>query len=87
MDTNGLGWTTGWRDGIEGVVVVPLEAERIDDVQPEGRGTFDGVADHLGVTAVLGSSVAGAEVFTIVVELGPDVVCLVVEGALVWKGV
>jgi hypothetical protein len=87
VDANGLWWTTGWRDGVEVVVVVPFKAERVDDVQPEGRGALNGVADHFGVATFFGSGVAGAEVLAVVVELGPDVVCLVVEGALVRKGV
>ena len=81
MEAHRLWWATGRRLGFESLVIVPLEAERVDDVQAEGRGALDGVANHFRFGADF-RLVAGAVVVAAVEELGVDVVHVAVVDAL-----
>lgn len=80
MEADWLRRATRRRLGFESLVIVPLQAKRVDDVQAEGRRTLDGVANHFRFGAGF-RPVARAEVVAAVEELGVDVVLVAVVNA------
>ena len=80
MEADRLRRATRRRLGFESLVIVPLQAKRVDDVQAEGRRTLDGVANHFRFGSGF-RPVARAEVVAAVEKLGVDVVLVAVVNA------
>ena len=80
MEADWLRRATRRRLGFESLVIVPLQAKRVDDVQAEGRRTLDGVANNFRFGSGF-RPVARAKVVAAVEELGVDVVLVAVVNA------